>query len=133
MKAGAIYFVLVFGAGFLLGLVRIPFLVPSLGERVAELLELPFMLVVIFFAAGYVVRRFNLASSPTHAVGVGLLALAFLLAAELLVTTIIAGSSITEYISGRDPISGSAYVISLLVYAAMPWLQARRDKANPWS
>ena len=38
MKAGAIYFVPVFGAGFMLGLVRIPFLVPGLGERVAELL-----------------------------------------------------------------------------------------------
>lgn len=35
------------------------------------------------------------------------------------------GRSISEYISSRDPISGSVYVVSLAVYAAMPWRHSR--------
>ena len=38
VTAAAAYFILVFGAGFVLGSIRLPFLVPRLGERTAELL-----------------------------------------------------------------------------------------------
>lgn len=43
IKAGMTYFALVLGSGFVLGMMRVPFLVPHLGERVAELIEMPFM------------------------------------------------------------------------------------------
>ena len=59
-QAGIAYFALVFGTGFLLGIIRVPFLVPRLGVRTAELIEMPFMFVAILFAARYVVRRFAL-------------------------------------------------------------------------
>ena len=39
------YFLIVFGAGFLLGTIRVLLLLPVLGERAAELLEMPFMLI----------------------------------------------------------------------------------------
>ena len=125
LRAGAIYFALVFGAGFAFGLIRVPFLVPRLGERVAELLETPFMLVVIYFASRYIVRRFALTSSARLAVAVGILALVLLLAAELLLAATLQGRSIAAYISGRDPISGSVYLASVVLYAVMPWLQTR--------
>jgi hypothetical protein len=41
LKAGVLYFAVIFGAGFVLGLIRILWLVPRLGTRVAELLEAP--------------------------------------------------------------------------------------------
>jgi hypothetical protein len=56
IKAGVAYFVLVFGAGFILGSVRVPFLVPRLGERVAELIETPFMFVVVLLSARLISR-----------------------------------------------------------------------------
>ena len=37
LKAGVTYFALVFGTGFLMGIIRVPFLVPTLGVRTAEL------------------------------------------------------------------------------------------------
>ena len=125
VRAGAAYFALVYGAGFTLGLVRVPFLVPRFGERVAELLETPIMLVVIYFSSRYVVRRFALASSARFAVAVGVVALVLLLAAELLLAVALQGDSIAAYISGRDPISGTVYLASVLLYAVMPWLQTR--------
>lgn len=84
LRAGAAYFALVFGAGFLLGAIRVPFLAPRLGERVAELLEMPIMLAVIVLASRHIVRRFALASHALASLAVGLFALALLLAAELL-------------------------------------------------
>jgi hypothetical protein len=119
LRAGAAYFALVFGAGFLLGSLRVPFLVPRLGERAAELLETPVMLVVLFFASRHVVRRFGLA--PKAALAVGLLALALLVGAELVL-----GAAIGRSVLDRDPVSGSVFAASLLVYAALPWLHARR-------
>jgi len=60
IKAGMAYFFLAFGAGFVMGTIRIPFLVPRLGERVAELIEIPFMFIVIVLAARFITKRFAL-------------------------------------------------------------------------
>jgi hypothetical protein len=49
--AGALYFALAFGAGFVLGTIRVLWVVPRVGERTAELMETPIMLVVIMLAA----------------------------------------------------------------------------------
>jgi iron complex transport system permease protein len=51
-----------------------------------------------------------------------------LLAAELLLAILIAGRSVADYLTGRDPVSGSVYIAMLIVFAAMPWLQARQSQ-----
>jgi hypothetical protein len=51
LKAGILYFAFVFGAGFVLGPIRLLRIVPQVGTRMAELLEMPVMLVVIIAAA----------------------------------------------------------------------------------
>lgn len=116
----ATYFGCVFGAGFLLGAVRVPFLVPRLGERVAELVEMPVMFVVIVFAARFVVRRFADSRATASWLPVGLLALAFLVGAELALATLLQPRTVVEYIASRDPVSGGVYLGMLGVYALMP-------------
>ena len=54
--AGLVYFALVLGTGFVLGVFRVLFVVPRIGERWAELAEMPIMAAAIFFSAGYVLR-----------------------------------------------------------------------------
>ena len=56
LALGARYFGVVFGAGFALGTMRVLWLVPRLGERWAELLEMPVMGLVMFAAARGMVR-----------------------------------------------------------------------------
>jgi hypothetical protein len=63
-RAGGLYSVLVFGAGCLLGAVRVPWGVPRLGPRGAELLEMPLMLGVVVAAARVVARRVATWRSP---------------------------------------------------------------------
>jgi hypothetical protein len=125
LKAGLIYFALVFGAGFVLGPIRLLWLVPRVGERVAELLELPVMLVVIVLAARWVVRRLALPSTAPRRLGMGGLALALMLAAEFGLVLGLRGLTPAEYFASRDPVSGTAYYASLLVFALMPLLLGR--------
>jgi hypothetical protein len=46
VKAVVLYFVLVFGAGFVLGTIRTLWVVPLFGTRMAELMEMSLMLAV---------------------------------------------------------------------------------------
>jgi len=118
MKAAASYFAIVFGTGFLLGPLRVLWLVPRVGVRTAELIEIPFMLVVILWAARFSNRRYPAASR----VLTGVLALAMLLAAEVVLGVALTGASPIQVLFDRDPISGTAYYASLAVFGAMPWL-----------
>ncbi|HMM65475.1 MAG TPA: hypothetical protein PKC03_00915 [Dokdonella sp.] len=127
IKAIVLYFLMVLGAGFALGVVRVPFLVPRLGERYAELLEMPIMLVVIVLSARYVVRRFRLAPHFAVRLQVGFSALALSVAAELLLAAFLQSQSLGQYIGSRDPVSGSVYLLLLLVFALMPAILGRID------
>jgi hypothetical protein len=121
--ATATYFALVLGSGFILGSLRVSFLVPRLGERYAELLEMPLLLVVIVLAARYVVRRFQLPPRPSVRLLVGFAALALALIAELLLAAALQDLSVRAYVASRDPVSGSVYLGTLLLFALIPWLQ----------
>jgi hypothetical protein len=49
-----------------------------------------------------------------------------MLAAEMAVGIGLRGMTAAEVILNRDPVSGTAYYLSLLLFAAMPWLVSRR-------
>ena len=126
LKSAVLYFATVFGAGFLLALIRIPVLVPRLGMRVAELIEMPVMLLVIFFAARWIVRRVLDPATQGARLAVGVIALSLLLLTEFSVVLWLQGLTVREAIANRDPVSGAAYASSLIVFALMPLLVARR-------
>ena len=129
LKPAILYFALVMGTGFALGMIRVPLLVPRLGERYAELLEMPFMFVAIVLAARHVVRRFDVPASLPIRLQVGFAALALSVLAELLLAMVLQGRSLAQFIASRDPVSGTVYVGMLLVFAAMPSLLALRRHA----
>jgi hypothetical protein len=134
LKYGAIYFALVFGAGFLLGPARILWLVPRVGERLAELVEAPIMLVVIVFAARWVVRRLGASARRAERLVVGLVALALLLISESTVVLWLRGLSVVEYVASRDPVGGAVYLLMLGLFAAMPLAVVRENKTvTPWA
>ncbi|MBI3622063.1 MAG: hypothetical protein HY208_07760 [Nitrospirae bacterium] len=120
LKAGLLYFMLVFGAGFLLGPIRIFWLVPRVGERAAELIEAPIMLVVTVVAARWVVRRLIVPPAPLKRLAIGVTALSLMLIAEFTVALGLRGLTIGEYLAGRDPVSGTVYLALLGLFALMP-------------
>jgi p-aminobenzoyl-glutamate transporter AbgT len=125
MLRGVVYFTLVFGVGFLLGIVRVLALEPRLGERWAELAEAPLMLVAIIVSARFVVRRFPAARRANYFVSGGV-ALLLLVCVEFSVVPGIRGLSLSEYFAERDPVAESVYALMLLIFAAMPWVLGGR-------
>jgi hypothetical protein len=119
-QLAVIYFGIVFAAGFVLGVIRTLWLVPELGDRIAELIELPFMFGIYTVVAFYLVRRWKAQLTLKGAVVAGVVALAMLLAFEFSVVLYIRGLTFGEYLESRDWLSGSAYFLSILVFGAMP-------------
>lgn len=122
-RPGFLYFALVLGTGFLLGMVRVPFLVPRIGERWAELAEMPIMAIVIYLSAGYILRRYPEVCSHGKSLAVGLLALVLSVSAELGLAVVLQDQTLAEFIASRDKVSGSVYIALLVVFALMPRLR----------
>ena len=123
IRAALLYFAIVLGTGFVLGMFRVPILVPRIGERWAELAEMPVMAAVIFLSAGYVLRRYPEIRSPRLSLAAGFLALALSVAAELGLAVVLQNQTLTEFIKSRDKVSGAVYIGLLLVFAVMPRLR----------
>lgn len=131
LKAGFLYFLVVLGAGFVLGFVRVVWLVPRVGTRVAELLEVPVMLAVIVVTARWTVRRLRLPPSNPRRLRVGLIALGLILVTEISVVLWVQGVTLAQYVANRDPVAGTIYVVMLVVFAVMPALVHRTLPASP--
>ena len=125
LKAGVLYFALVFAAGFVLGTIRTLWMAPSFGTRTAELMEAPIMLVATILAARWVARLLSLPPTAATRLGVGFLALGFMLGAEFTVILLVRGLTIGEYLASRDPVAGTVYIVMLGIFAVMPLLVAR--------
>ena len=125
LTLGAGYFLHVFIAGFVLGVIRTLWLDPIMGPRVAELFEAPLMLAVIWAASSTRVLR-HPKTTPAQWLAVGLTALALLLVTEFTAVLWLRQQTIAQYLAGRDPVGGAVYIVLLLVFAAMPFFWARR-------
>ncbi len=126
LKAGVIYFALVFGAGFVLGPIRILWVVPRFGTRMAELMETPIMFVVTILAARWIVRRFAVSPKASSRLGMGCVGLGLMLVAEFTLVLWLRGLSISEYLASQDPVSGTVYYAMLGVFCIMPLVVSRR-------
>ncbi|WP_167631497.1 hypothetical protein [Mariprofundus ferrooxydans] len=126
---GAVYFSLVFAVGFILGVIRVIWIVPQFGERASELMEAPLMLATTYVAARFVTRRFRALLVVDYFYS-GVVALLLLLTVEFSVVLGLRGLSISEYLADRDPVAGALYVMMLIIFAVMPWLVGRRHAAS---
>ena len=126
-RCAAAYFAAVFSIGFLLGIARTLWIAPRLGERAAELVEMPVMVAASFLVARALMSRSDSIDIRAAAL-VGLAALGLLLCAELAVVGLVRAQTLADYVSSRDPVAGAAYVLALLLFAAMPALICYRRR-----
>ncbi len=121
LKAGFAYFLIVYGFGFVLGTVRTLWIVPQLGARSAEMLELPLMIGISAVTARWLVRRYGIVPPNGRSV-MGATAFVLLVAAEFATAWVVRGVTPVEDISSRDPISGTLFLIAIVLFALMPVL-----------
>ncbi len=131
LAAGLLYFAFVFGAGFVLGPIRILWIVPRFGVRTAELMEAPIMFAVIVAAAQWIVQRLAVPPATSARLRMGCIACGLLLAAEVTLVLRLRGLAIREYLASQDPVSGTVYYAILGAFAIMPLLVKRRRLRVP--
>ncbi|MEO1400956.1 MAG: hypothetical protein AAFV72_06820 [Cyanobacteria bacterium J06635_1] len=128
IKAGVLYFAVVFSVGFVLGIGRILWAVPLFGTRAAELMETPFMFVAIILTARWVVSLLAIPPRWWARLGMGLVALGCLLVAEFEIVLRLRHLPLAEYLATRDPVSGAVYYVMLYLFAIVPWLMSRGNR-----
>ena len=132
--AAILYFLALFGAGFVLGPIRVLLLEPRWGAFVAVLCEAPLLLVAMFFAARSVPRLAGLKPEPAALVVLGIVALALQQAADLIVGVELRGLAIAEQFARFLTPEGLVYGVLLVVFASMPLLaNLRRPDADDHS
>lgn len=127
--AGLLYFAMVFGAGAVLGTMRVLWLAPAVGARNAELLEMPLMLAIAALAARWLVQRMALA--PGERLGAGMFAFACAVASEFTVVLAARGLTLQRYFDTLDPVSGAAYAFALILFATLPLFFAPPPEVRP--
>ncbi len=125
IKAGALYFALIFALGFVLGTIRVLWLVPAIGETAAVLLEQPVMLTASWFAAGWMVRRHDLVTTGERAM-MGAVALALLFIAEPLFAYGLFGQTPQDWVVGVFTMPGPIGLAGQIMFGLMPLLIAHR-------
>jgi hypothetical protein len=122
MAATLLYFVTVFGAGFLLGAARVLLLEPRLGKTLATLSEAPFLLAVMIFAARASPRSAGLSIELKSMITMGVAALLLQQGADIVVGTVVRGLTPSEQLRNFGTPAGIIYAILLLLFTVMPLL-----------
>jgi hypothetical protein len=126
LAAALLYFAIVFGAGFMLGPIRVLVLEPRLGELWATACEAPFMLTAIVLAARWVPRATRLEMHFAPLALMGLIALVLQQIADFAVGIGLRGLSVAQQLAHFATAQGLIYAALLLAFAAMPALVNRR-------
>ena len=124
-SAAVAYWAMVFALGFVLGTIRITWIVPLVGLLPANLIELPIILAGSWLASGWVVRRFAIVR-PSEALALGAVAFALLMVAECVLAAALMGQSPAQWLAGLRQPAGLVGLGGQAVWALMPWWRVRR-------
>lgn len=124
-QAAVIYWGIVFALGFVLGTVRVLWVIPRVGLLPATVLELPIILTASWFAAGWIVRRFAI-GGQREALILGGLAFVLLMAAECALAAVLAGESPAQWLAGLRQPHALLGLAGQMVFALMPWWRLRQ-------
>jgi len=121
--AGALYFTVMFGLGFLLGVIRTLFLEPWLGAAWAVTMEAVPMIAAMLLVAPWSARLFEVPPSILPRLGMGAVALLLLVLAETALDALFRGSLL--WAERARTTAGQIGIGLQLLYAAMPALRRR--------
>jgi hypothetical protein len=122
LRAAALYAVVAFAAGFVLGAVRVALVAPRFGPLAAVALETPLMLAVSWLACGLALRRF-----PVHgrrqSLAMGAVAFGLLMAAELALGVLAFGQTPAGFLRALVQPPGALGLAAQLAFALLPALR----------
>ena len=123
--SGLLYFTAVFAAAMMLGAVRFVWLVPLLGDEVAQTVTAATLVVAVVFAAVWVVRIRDHDFRMRDRVGMGLVALGFIAALEFFMVLPLQDLTLAEYAQALEPPARLADALVLLTLLLAPFCVIR--------
>jgi hypothetical protein len=132
VKAGVVYFQLMFAVGWILGPIRELWAVPHFGRVEATLLEAVVMLIAMVIAARWVIRRFEVPQTPSATIAIGLVAFGLLIPAEIAGVVFVRRLSFQEYFFSFLTAPGMISLVMFLLFVAMPLLIALSTRGSFW-
>ena len=123
IRAGFLYFIAVFGIGFLLGTLRVLVLIPRVGELVSTFIELPIILSAAWIVCGLLVTRFQVPSTWQMRLTMGGIAFGLLMVAELALSVWLFGGTVQEHFAGYLSLPQAVGLAGQVTFALFPLLQ----------
>jgi hypothetical protein len=120
LTSACLYFVIVFGVGFLLGPIRVLWLEPWLGKTAAVAVEAPCLLAAMIFAARQVPRWTGLSKTIGSLAAMGIGALFLQQIADVALAIGLRGMTASEKVKAYATPEGLIYLALVLLFAAMP-------------
>ena len=130
LKAGVVYFLLVFAVGWILGPIRELWAVSHFGRMAATLSEAVIMLIAMTVAARWVIRWFEVPQTLFDNLSIGLIAIGLLFPAEIVGVVWVRGLSLREYLASFVTAPGIISLLMFLVFGAMPTLVTRAGSVS---
>jgi hypothetical protein len=120
LTAAAVYFVIVFAVGLMLGPVRVLWIEPWLGPLLAILCEAPLLTIAMIVAARIAPALAGLGAGWGARLIMGVLALVMQQMADLAVGFGLRGVTLQEQLAYFRTLPGYIYIIMLVLFALMP-------------
>ena len=127
LRAGFVYFTLIFAAGFILGTLRVSFILPRFGATVAVLIELPVILAICWFSAKWIVEKLAVPAVAADRLVMGVLAFVCLISAETIFATLGVEQMLIGNLRTLTTPQGVIGVVSQMFFALFPYLLLRRS------
>ncbi|MES1200868.1 MAG: hypothetical protein ABUS57_05410 [Pseudomonadota bacterium] len=128
LVAGAVYFVIVFAAAFALGVLRVTFVVPAIGNVWATLVELPFTLSASWVTCAWAKRHWRI-SSIRQSSAMGASAFVLLMGAEFAGAVAIFDRTISEHFGLYGTVAGALGLAGQIAFGLFPVIQGLRRNA----
>jgi hypothetical protein len=125
LVAGILYFVLVFGLGFILGAVRQVLVGLGLARDLLVLAEIPVMLAFAWWAAGWCVRRLSVPAALAARLVMGLTMFALLRLGEAAVGLFLLDLTLSQQAARLWTLRGGLEMVPQILTAFFPALRAR--------
>jgi hypothetical protein len=125
LRAGFVYFLLVFGLGLALGTVRTMLVGAGLSRALLVWIEIPIILAFAWWAAGWCAERFGVAIALASRLIMGLSMFSLLQAGELVVGLVLMGQTAQSHLAALTTGSGAAELLPQLLAALFPLISAK--------
>jgi len=130
LRAGSVYFALVFAAGFVLGAIRNFVILPRLEPHLAVLIELPVILVICWFAAKWTVEKFSVPAIAADRLAMGVVAFVLLMLADTILATAGFGRTLAGHLRSFAAPEGAIGLAGQMLFALFPYLLMRRSAVD---